>query len=317
MKRTGEYLKKAREEKGLVLAEIASSLKINSKVLIAIEDGDMAKLPAKTFLRGFVQSYAQALKTNVDEVMTIFTEEMGSTRPQPEIVTPDAPVGTESGSEPPPEAAIPGAGPMISRPKNPLVSESPLQNLEEPHRIRTIVLSVVSVILIILIFGSKKLVERYQRESQTSAISVANPLPTETTTTLEPLVVAENLVSPSTTIPLSTLPEKMASTIPPSTLPAKVTTTTTSTLPPTTTTAKPIKAPLELIVEALDGVDVEYSSANGPTQKLHLNAEQVHTIRSKSGVKLSVTNGGAVNLILNGKDLGVPGDLGKPIKLSY
>ena len=74
---------------------------------------------------------------------------------------------------------------------------------------------------------------------------------------------------------------------------------------------------LELIVEALDSVDLEYLDGNGQAQKIRLNADQVHTFKSNAGLKLSVSNGGAVNLILNGKDLGVPGEVGKSIKLNY
>ena len=62
MKKTGELLKKVREDKGLSLHEIGLSLKINAKILKQIEDGEKDNLPAKTFLRGFVQSYANYLK---------------------------------------------------------------------------------------------------------------------------------------------------------------------------------------------------------------------------------------------------------------
>lgn len=74
---------------------------------------------------------------------------------------------------------------------------------------------------------------------------------------------------------------------------------------------------MELIVEALDTVEIEYSAPNGKPQKIKLSAEQVHTFKSKSGLRIGFSNGGAVNLILNGKEIGIPGDLGKPIKLSY
>ncbi len=47
MKKTGELLKTAREEKGLSLHEIGLSLKISSKVLKAIEEGDETQLPAR------------------------------------------------------------------------------------------------------------------------------------------------------------------------------------------------------------------------------------------------------------------------------
>lgn len=82
MKKTGEILKKSREEKGLSLHEIGLSLKINPKILRQIEDGEKDNLPAKTFLRGFVQSYAQFLKLDPNFIMTVFTEEMGTTKPK-------------------------------------------------------------------------------------------------------------------------------------------------------------------------------------------------------------------------------------------
>ncbi len=80
---------------------------------------------------------------------------------------------------------------------------------------------------------------------------------------------------------------------------------------------KPLIKSVELIIEALDAVDIEYSTANGKNEKLRLEPEQLHTIKTKSGLKLSVSNGGAINVIVNGKDVGVPGVLGKPIKLTY
>ena len=74
MKRTGEILKKERESQGLSLHEIGLSLKINSKILKAIEEGNSTQLPAKTFLRGFVQSYASYLKLNVEDVLKVFSQ---------------------------------------------------------------------------------------------------------------------------------------------------------------------------------------------------------------------------------------------------
>ncbi len=82
MKKTGALLRKVREEKGLSLHEIGLSLKINPKILKQIEDGEQNNLPAKTFLRGFVQSYSIFLKLDSDEVLRIFSEEMGSTKPK-------------------------------------------------------------------------------------------------------------------------------------------------------------------------------------------------------------------------------------------
>jgi len=72
-----------------------------------------------------------------------------------------------------------------------------------------------------------------------------------------------------------------------------------------------------VIIEALDNVEVEYSTKDGKLEKISLNAEQVHTFKSKNGLRINVSNGGAVNVIVNGKDLGIPGNLGKPVRLNF
>ncbi len=50
----------------------------------------------------------------------------------------------------------------------------------------------------------------------------------------------------------------------------------------------------------------------GETKRVSLGPTQVHTIRSDSPMTLDLSDGGAVNIILNGRERGVPGDLGKP-----
>jgi cytoskeleton protein RodZ len=81
MKKTGQILREAREAKSISLQEISIHLKINTKTLKALEMGDKTQLPAKTFLRGFVQSYAQFLRLDLNQIMDVFQEEMGSTHP--------------------------------------------------------------------------------------------------------------------------------------------------------------------------------------------------------------------------------------------
>src|SRR5581483_5797725 len=88
MKRTGSLLKEKREAAKLSLSEVALATKINPKILTAIEEGDETRLPAKTFLRGFVRSYAQYLRMDVDEVLRIYQEEVGASAP---VARPAAP----------------------------------------------------------------------------------------------------------------------------------------------------------------------------------------------------------------------------------
>lgn len=446
MKRTGEILRKAREAKGLSINELAISLKINSKALTAIEDGDLSKLPAKTFLRGFVQSYAQALKVDVNEVLNIFSEEMGSTRPQP-IVAPttvaSVPASTSAViARPTVVTEAPASGPVKAPPSN----ENGLKGLEETNRLKTVLMVGVSLALIGMIFGAKKVIDRYQRESTKDVVVIANPLnhegATETPVPAAPATTTET-TSPTTATATATgtppapapdatatpVVEKPAVPPPPpvaekklepkaeakkeETKPAapKVAVNAPVDLPPSASAPSPLqmqpisatnallfpslatnsplrsevphaekiakplepttpkvvadakpevkpepkaeakaepkaeakpetkpetkdasaetaatpapeekkkpKKSLELIIEAMDAVDVEYAGQSGQAQKIHLDADQVHTIRSRNGLKLTVSNGGAVNLILNGRDLGVPGGLGSPVTLTY
>jgi cytoskeletal protein RodZ len=101
MQQTGQRLKEAREAKGLSLSEVSTGTKINVRVLQAIEEGRSADLPPKSFLRGFVRSYAVYLKIDAEEVLKIFHQEMGSTvhnpkgNSTPPLDTPEAPVEQE------------------------------------------------------------------------------------------------------------------------------------------------------------------------------------------------------------------------------
>lgn len=376
MKRTGEILRQAREAKGLSINELALSLKINSKALTAIEEGDLSKLPARTFLRGFVQSYAQALKIDVDEVLGVFAEEMGTTRPQP-MPAPSATAPNVPGPLPAnPLKAVPDtpvappiASPAMSRVP---VADGGLKELQESNRLRIVLFSSLVVVLVMLIIGTKKVIDRYQREKETAEIVVSNPLehaPDETpeATETEPPASAEKPVEKTVetsaekpadpaaekssppvekakpSIPVSTFAPLMPTNPIPmrSESPAMIMKKAPPPPPAETKPAEPEKpeepakpavaeekkpaepakpAPkksIELIIEALDSVDVEYVGGTGPSQKIRLEADQVHTIRSKSGLKLTVSNGGAVNLILNGRDIGVPGGLGSPATLTY
>ena len=72
-----------------------------------------------------------------------------------------------------------------------------------------------------------------------------------------------------------------------------------------------------MIVEALGKVSVKYSFSSGKSDILLLEPDQVHTFRSHGSIQLEINDGGAVNIIVDGRDKGVPGTIGKPIKLTY
>ena len=57
----GQLLKKARETKNLSIEDIVQQTKINSNVLRHLENDNLPQLPSKTYVKGFVLSYAKAV----------------------------------------------------------------------------------------------------------------------------------------------------------------------------------------------------------------------------------------------------------------
>lgn len=70
------------------------------------------------------------------------------------------------------------------------------------------------------------------------------------------------------------------------------------------------------MIEALGPVEVEWV-INGRRQRARMNPDEVRTIRSSTPIKVIVTDGGAVNISRDGRDLGVPGSLGQRFEGEY
>jgi len=88
----GDYLKQAREKKGLSFEQVASQTRIQEHHLQALESEDFANLPAKVFAKGFVRSYAKALGLDEEEALQYFLQTSGTfydqhqpEQPQPHV----------------------------------------------------------------------------------------------------------------------------------------------------------------------------------------------------------------------------------------
>lgn len=362
MKTTGQTLKENREKKGISLSEVALATKINVKVLVAIEEGDIEKLPTKTFLRGFVRSYARYLGLDEEAVLNSFYEEMGSTKPKLLV--------TEGGSPATPSEED---------------AKPPTRTLDPSASSRTTKLIAVSgiIVLVTLIVIFKNKMESYEREAEIGELpkqieTVPNdeapgtPAPSPSTDseganapgsevatqpapittppqstpaatpspTPAPTATATPTASPSPTPKPTPTPTPTATPSPTPT--AKPSPSATPTPKPTPTPAasvtpkpsptsspeaavKPTPAPTaapavagraqEVVIEALNNVDIEAVLDNEPPRAVKLRADQIHTFKAKRKVILRFSDGGAVNLVVNGVDRGVPGDLGKPMKI--
>ncbi|MDR2364940.1 MAG: DUF4115 domain-containing protein [Zoogloeaceae bacterium] len=59
--RVGRQLKAAREALKLEISDVAQRLCLGERQIVALENGDLAALPGKAFVRGFVRNYARAV----------------------------------------------------------------------------------------------------------------------------------------------------------------------------------------------------------------------------------------------------------------
>jgi transcriptional regulator with XRE-family HTH domain len=66
----GEFLQKAREEKGLNLAEVAYQTKIREHYLLALENNQIEKMPSKMQGKGYLRIYAQYLELDEKMILT-------------------------------------------------------------------------------------------------------------------------------------------------------------------------------------------------------------------------------------------------------
>lgn len=94
----GQRLRTAREAKGMAVDEVARSLKLSPRQIVALEADDWPSLPCKTIIRGFVRNYARLLGLDPDPLMNLLEAiEMPQT-PELEIVA-GTPVNLSSESK--------------------------------------------------------------------------------------------------------------------------------------------------------------------------------------------------------------------------
>ncbi|RME16470.1 MAG: helix-turn-helix domain-containing protein [Bdellovibrio sp.] len=308
MIKTGSLLKESREKQKISLEDVSSTTKISVRILIAMENGDMSQLPATSYLKGFVRTYAQFLNLDIHLVMSSFNDEMGLSSPLP----------TSKTGEPPSNA------------KPPLPQWFEKIPFLRNHSPLTILLTTGGVILLILlIVAVQSVIEKYDRERtppKNIAVTPLTPMPSTSSLNAPQKQPEQNkrpqktLTKPDSTPSESSQSSNLDKTI--KTLPAvSVSSSSKTSSPPASPPAhpKPLASnhPQEVIIEALDKVVVRYRKDNGRLERIKLNPEQVHTIKAHAQIALDLSDGGAVNIIYNGKDKGVPGDLGQPLKLKF
>ncbi|NLG85516.1 MAG: helix-turn-helix domain-containing protein [Firmicutes bacterium] len=72
MRERGDFLRRAREEKGISLEEVQRRTKIRRRYLEALEEGDLQIIPGEVYLRGFLQNYAEAVGLSPRQVLAFY-----------------------------------------------------------------------------------------------------------------------------------------------------------------------------------------------------------------------------------------------------
>lgn len=78
MESIGDFFRQVRETKGLTLDDVASKTRIHPEFLMALEEGNYARLPDQVFAKGFVRSYARSLGLDEEDAMRRFADSAGA-----------------------------------------------------------------------------------------------------------------------------------------------------------------------------------------------------------------------------------------------
>lgn len=79
MPTVAEQLRHAREQQNLDVYQMADLTKIKTEHVRALEAGDYQSFSAPVYIRGFVRTYAKALKLDVPQVISDLDAELGQT----------------------------------------------------------------------------------------------------------------------------------------------------------------------------------------------------------------------------------------------
>jgi len=78
----GRLFQKEREEKNVSLETVARETRISLAFLKAIEEDAYQLIPAETYVRGFIRSYAKLLRLNAEEILDLYRHQAEPAGPQ-------------------------------------------------------------------------------------------------------------------------------------------------------------------------------------------------------------------------------------------
>ncbi|MCB0342820.1 MAG: helix-turn-helix domain-containing protein [Pseudobdellovibrionaceae bacterium] len=334
MKQTGQVLKSTRKKQGISISEVSMATKISARVIERMEEGATDDMPPLTFLRGFVRTYATYLKLDADKIMSEFNQEMG--------IVDDHLTSHQIEETPPPQPSWLERLPFLQgrlKASNALAAAAVIllifiiagikNTIEKYENERQVAPTSVNPITENAPPEDTAPAEFSEQtlEAETPKEPVKQDLPIEKETDVTVPKEVSNETSPAPPPEPPPVAEKT-----PEEKPAasdlnnqeKIVEQKTDSLPAAERqsamaeeiTKLPIN-PQEVIIQALDHVNILFRVDGGPLERIKLKPEEVHAIKGNKKIAIDFSDGGAVNLIHNGKDRGVPGKLGQQLKVVF
>ena len=323
----GQLLREAREQKGVSLEEVEGATHIRLKFLQALEEGDFGALPAETYVKGFLRTYAMYLELDPEEVMALY-----------------------EGQEDEGKAALPQPG--FFQPMD--------ISMAAPSWLTPDLVIGALLIVVLFAFGCWATWHYLPPTIKTQllfwqATATATPSPTATVSAVLPrLTPTAAPIATPTTMPTA-LPTEIPTAMPtatPTLLPIAtpvVVSTFTPTSAPTETlisapTNTPASAPTETLISAptntptsaptstptprvSTGVEVELNIVEYAWLRVLVDGEEAfvgsleagatQTWRGRESVALRCGNAGGVEAIVNGESLGLLGERGQVVDVEW
>jgi len=342
MKKVGEILKEKREGMKLGLHEVAAVLKINQKTLAAIESGETDPLLNRTFIRGFIRSYATFLKLDSKEMLQLYLLQSGEGTKL--VYSADDSSQNNDGAS----IEAPDEKPIDIHTKSNMEKRIPFQ-AENQSQSYLLVGILGLVVVLSVAFAIKATMKRYKNETivipQTNIARDSEPVnlpesakpvtPEELKALSLPATTPDPIISLETSAtenkkPMSEKPISQEATEPVTQVKPVVPVVEAKPIVPTKPeVAKPdlastpaveatpaISGAKEVIVESQGDVSISYSIEN-KVNTIQLKKDQVHTFKVQGPIQLQISDGQMINVNVNGRDIGKPSTQAGPVSVTY
>ena len=301
----GQLLREARERKGVSLEQVEEATRIRQKFLQALEEGNFGALPAETYVKGFLRTYATYLELDPEELMALY-----------------------EGREDEGKAALPQSS--FFQPMDISIAAPPWLTPD----------LVIGALLIValLAFGSWAAWHYLPPTIKTQLLSwraTATTTPSPTATVPVVLPSATPTMAPTATnteVPTATpteVPTATPTPLPTITVAVEPTSTSTpSGVPTSTPNGAPTSTPTDTpMPRASTGVEVELNIVEYAWLRVlvdgdeafigSLEAGATRTWRGRESVALRCGNAGGVEAIVNGEPLGLLGERGQVVDIEW